>query len=102
LNSFVLTFQSTHDAMKEEERLSEGGISMKLIPTPREISSECGFSIKVKSVDLSIAEKLTEGPNSIDKIYLQYTTGGNRKYEEIYKRGGTGLPTAGDQSKTGL
>ena len=98
MNSYVLTFKSTHDAMEEEERLSEGGVSMKLIPTPRAISSECGFSIKVKSDDLSIAEKLTEGPNCIDKIYLQYTTGGSRKYEEIYKRDGTGLSSAGDQS----
>ncbi|MBN2657611.1 MAG: DUF3343 domain-containing protein [Spirochaetales bacterium] len=95
MNSFVLTFKNTHDAMEEEERLDEGGYNMKLIPTPREISSECGFSIRVKSENPAVTEELTGGPNTIERIYLQYNSGGSRKYEEIYKRDGSGLSSAG-------
>lgn len=92
MNSFILTFRNTHEAMDEERRLKEEGFVMKMIPTPRGISSECGFSIRVDSEGDSITEVLTARKNSIDRIYLQHFVERNKKYEEIYRRQRTGLP----------
>lgn len=86
MDSYILTFISTHDAMKEEEELQELDVSVKMIPTPRGISSECGFSIKIQCDDVTITEKLTNRDNSIDKIYLLYRQQRSNQYEEIYRR----------------
>ncbi len=86
MNKFVLTFADTQSAMKEEETLKKKGYFIKTIPTPRAISSECGFSLKLESEADNITEKLTENTNLIDKIYLIYTTERSKQYEEIYRR----------------
>jgi len=86
LNSYILTFRTGHDAMAEEENLLSEGFSIKMIPTPRGISSECGFSIKVQSDDLNITDKLTDRNNTIEKIYLLYKRQRSKHYEEIYRR----------------
>lgn len=72
--------------MKEEEDLQDLNISLKIIPTPRGISSECGFSIKIESDDVTITEKLTQRDNSIEKIFLLYEKQRSKHYEEIYRR----------------
>jgi len=72
--------------MKEEESLLAEGFSLKMIPTPRGISSECGFSIKINSGDLNITEHLTKRDNSIESIYLIYLKNRRKEYEEIYRR----------------
>ena len=81
-----MTFKTSHDAMKEEEQLRKEDFFIKMIPTPRGISSECGFSIKIESDDLDITEKLTKKENSIERIYLMYLKNRSKKYEEIYRR----------------
>lgn len=96
MNSYILTFQTTHDAMKEEEDLLNDNFSLKMIPTPRGISSECGFSIKIESSELNITERLTERDNSIEKIYLMYLIQRSKQYEEIYRRTRSSLPPAGN------
>lgn len=95
MNSFVLTFKNTHAAMTAEEFLKSVGYMIKMIPTPRQISSECGFSIRVRTENTAVSEELTNRLDTIERIYLQYTAGGSRKYEEIYKRNRTGLSTTG-------
>ncbi|MDA3812051.1 MAG: DUF3343 domain-containing protein [Spirochaetaceae bacterium] len=94
MNSFILTFKTSHDAMKEEVSLLQQGFALKMIPTPRGISSECGFSIKVESEDLNITEQLTIEVNSIERIYLLYLNKRKKNYEEIYRRQNTTLPPA--------
>jgi len=86
LNSFILTFNTSHDAMREEESLLAEGYKLKMIPTPRGISSECGFSIKIDSPELNITEILTNRDNSIERIYLTYLKNRRKEYEEIYRR----------------
>ena len=86
LNSFILTFKTSHDAMKEEDSLLSEGFFLKMIPTPRGISSECGFSIKIDTDDIKITGKLTDRENFIEKIYLMYLKKRSKMYEEIYRR----------------
>ena len=45
---YVITLESVHFVMKAEKILKDEGISVRLIPTPREISSDCGMSLEVQ------------------------------------------------------
>lgn len=47
----VITFRSTHHAIKTEKELKKEGINIKVIPTPREITSSCGLSIRFNDED---------------------------------------------------
>lgn len=40
----VLTFPSTHAALRAEKRLKEKGFCGELVPVPREISASCGLA----------------------------------------------------------
>lgn len=56
----VLVFNSIHDVIKAEKVIVGHGIWCDLIPTPRELSSDCGMSIECKSEDLPGLESLRE------------------------------------------
>lgn len=86
MNSYILTFETSHDAMKEEDSLKNTDLSVKMIPTPRGISSECGFSLKIDSDNIEITEILTQRDNVINKIYLLYLKNRSKQYEKIYRR----------------
>jgi len=43
----IITFESVHFVMKAEKVLKEYGIDVVLVPTPREISSDCGIALEV-------------------------------------------------------
>ena len=52
---YLITFQSTFYVMKAEQMIRKAGnIPFKLIPTPREISSECGFSLLISDIPSSL------------------------------------------------
>jgi hypothetical protein len=42
----VLTFQSIHHVLKAEKLLLKAGFKLDIIPTPKNISSDCGMSIR--------------------------------------------------------
>lgn len=44
----IIVFRSTHDAIKAKNLLGKEGIPFEVIPTPKEISAECGISLKIK------------------------------------------------------
>jgi hypothetical protein len=44
---FILIFESTHHALKSEKLLTGLGIKFDIIPTPKEISSDCGMAIRI-------------------------------------------------------
>jgi len=47
----VITFESTHKAIKAEKTLD--GLEIEIIPTPRQLSANCGISLKACTSDLS-------------------------------------------------
>lgn len=51
----VVTFASTSAALKAERVMKESGRMFVIIPTPREISTSCGLSLKVAPGDLEDA-----------------------------------------------
>lgn len=48
-NNRIITFESVYYVMKAEKILRAGGFDVTLIPTPREISSDCGVAIELNS-----------------------------------------------------
>ncbi len=42
----VVLFYTTSAAMHAEKLLVERGVNIKLIPTPREFSSDCGIALR--------------------------------------------------------
>ena len=47
----VILFHSTSHALRAEKVLLEAGISCKLIPVPRHLSSDCGVCVRVERAD---------------------------------------------------
>lgn len=43
----ILVFESTHQVLKAEKALQQAGIHHEIIPTPKDLSSDCGMSIRV-------------------------------------------------------
>ncbi len=61
-NGYIIFF-TTSCAFFSEEKLKEKNISVKLVPTPREFSSDCGISIYFENSDLREIEKILNENN---------------------------------------
>ncbi len=67
--ALVITFHSTHHALKAERILKEK-MEVLVIPIPRSISANCGIALKVEGQDLNRIEMiLSERPVPFDGIY---------------------------------
>jgi len=67
---YVVTFQSTHHAIKGEKYFKESNLAIKTIPTPREITASCGLSIKFSMEDIKTIEEIIKAQDlSIEGIY---------------------------------
>lgn len=42
----IITFKSTHAAMKAERALNKSGVPIVMIPVPRYITSDCGIALR--------------------------------------------------------
>jgi hypothetical protein len=42
----VILFHTNSSALRAEKILLKGGLTVKLIPTPRELSSDCGVALR--------------------------------------------------------
>lgn len=51
----VFLFESTQGAIKAERALFRAGLSVKLIPTPRQLSSDCGTALRCDWCDVDRA-----------------------------------------------
>ena len=53
----VVLFQSTSGALMAEKLLKKEGITYKIIPVPRHLSSDCGVCIRFASHDEPVVRK---------------------------------------------
>jgi hypothetical protein len=53
----VVLFQSVSGALRAEKLLKREGITYKLIPVPRHLSSDCGVCVRFSSQDESLVRK---------------------------------------------
>ena len=47
----VVLFHTTSAVMRAEKLLTRAGLTIKLIPTPREFSSDCGIALRFNWAD---------------------------------------------------
>jgi len=64
----VLLFDSTSEALLAEKLFKRAGISHKIIPVPRHLSSDCGVCIRVFASDKERARETLDGRVDIRDI----------------------------------
>ncbi len=71
-NYAVVLFHSTQGAIKAERVLVRAGFAVKLIPTPRQLSSDCGTALRCAWADVdAVIAALQAGHveyNSVHKV----------------------------------
>lgn len=66
----VVVFYSTNWALKAEKVAREAGFEVKLIPTPRHISSDCGTALRFRWQDRETLLALLESNRvKIEGVY---------------------------------
>ncbi len=69
-NYFVMTFSSTHHAMKAERILAKAEVPVTVIPVPRFITADCGIALRFEAaLRESIEAKLAEEGVQFKGIY---------------------------------
>jgi hypothetical protein len=80
----IVTFNSTHHAIKGESAFKSSNMAFKTIPTPREITLSCGLSIRFDLNDLEKVKNLVEdGDLSIKGIYKYIRDENGSRLEKI-------------------
>ena len=71
----VILVHSTNYALRAERVLAKAGISCKLIPVPRHLSSDCGVCVRIERADQEAVLQALEGARveieGIHEIYLK-------------------------------
>jgi len=57
----VVLFHTTTSALRAEKVLQKAGLKVKLIPTPRELSSDCGIALRFDLADRETLEMTLAG-----------------------------------------
>ena len=60
LRDGVLIFNSVHKVMKAEKVLKGANLDVRIMPVPRQLSSDCGLSISFRLADRKSAEALLD------------------------------------------
>jgi hypothetical protein len=64
INTFgVILFHTNSSALRAEKILVKGGLTVKLIPTPREFSSDCGVALRFVWSDESHVRAILNSAN---------------------------------------
>lgn len=77
---YVVSFNSTHHAIRTEKLLEEAGMSIMTLPTPREIAASCGLSIRFDMGDRERIDEIMKA-NSLERRGIFHITkddGGQR------------------------
>ena len=66
----LITFSTTHAALKAEKVLEKGDLVFLIVPTPREISAGCGLSVRFFCADSEkIIARLKEDKVGVKDVY---------------------------------
>ena len=49
----ILLFENVHRVMRAEAALKRAGIPYEILPTPKELSAECGMCLEVAAAELA-------------------------------------------------
>ncbi|MDI6794543.1 MAG: DUF3343 domain-containing protein [bacterium] len=72
MSECLITFSSTHYALKAEKVLKEHRLQVVPMPMPREISSSCGLSLSFDCrLKESVVEALKKSKVEVEGIYFR-------------------------------
>jgi hypothetical protein len=72
----VVLFHSTQGAIKAERILARAGLVVKLIPTPRQLSSDCGTALRCAWADVdAVTAALQAGHVEYDSVHKVTASG---------------------------
>ena len=58
MNLGIVLFHTTSSALRAEKLMKQAGLNVKLIPTPRELSSDCGMALRFELCDRETVERV--------------------------------------------
>jgi hypothetical protein len=77
----VLIFRGTHQVLSAEKALKGGGVTVRLIPVPRRLTSDCGLAVRLQEQSLALArETLLAVPLVPASVHRLLESG---EYEEV-------------------
>ena len=56
---YIVSFTSTHHAIRLDKLLGEASVRATTLPTPREITASCGISIRFLYEDIEKVKKIS-------------------------------------------
>lgn len=81
---FVLTFATTHDALLAAAACADADVPHEKIPTPRSLSSECGFAVQlICAGDRQLADFIKQNKLACAACYRVAYEGAIRVYYRI-------------------
>ena len=82
----LISFESTHMAIKSEKLLKEVNLDIRIIPVPREITSSCGLALRINPIDYKkIREILDKNKIEFSGCYLIKKIGFKKEVLDITK-----------------
>ncbi|HEU5361580.1 MAG TPA: DUF3343 domain-containing protein [Candidatus Deferrimicrobiaceae bacterium] len=77
----VLIFRGTHQVMSAEKKLKKAGVPMRLIPVPRQLTSDCGLAIRIFTPDRDRARRALSQARILPRsVHILLEKGG---YKEV-------------------
>lgn len=86
--TYLVAFDSTHQAMEMESWVKERGLSARLIPTPESITASCGLALKFEAPDLAAITRQLKETSNQTTVYQIILGEHNRKTYTVYQLGG--------------
>lgn len=80
-HEIILIFRGTHQVMSAEKHLKRGKVSMRLIPVPRRLTSDCGLAIRIPADVQAKARKVLIAAKILPKS--AYILRDEEKYETV-------------------
>ncbi|MDO9574578.1 MAG: DUF3343 domain-containing protein [Candidatus Contubernalis sp.] len=81
---YVATFYSTNYALKCEKNLKKSSVNIKLIPVPRQVSSNCGLAARMDMDALTaFLNLLKEGVIEVEDLFSVEKEGKNLKFTPL-------------------
>lgn len=75
----VLIFHSIHRVMKAEKVLKKEGLDVRLMPVPRQLSSDCGLSLAFRLADrAAVSQALEEQGCPFEELHAREGDGYRR------------------------
>lgn len=82
---YIVSFNSTHHAIRTDKIFSENKVTSMTLPTPREITASCGISIRFLYEDIEKVKKIIDNSEVDYKgiFKIQKLVDGKKSVEQI-------------------